>query len=337
MKIEEYYSGNYLPLNFYPWPNLQSPYVEQMGRDMDGWIDNEYTFLTPEQKKRYKKMRLHACTACMWPTLTYEQSIPCNRFMLQYVVLDDQVEHSSLEEIQYLRDRCTAILRGAPVRADENALYQHMALIRDEFRAFMPPNWLNRFADCFYIATRYGIELEHSFKAAKQPPSLLLFQTIREYCVLMHPYLLFGEIASGLILPDHIYEHIVMKKIMSHIVRVVAWQNDIHSFPKEVAKDTEVFNLILVLQREFNISLKEAAERTLQIHNKELADMMALHAEYRQFGAYQEHVDQFVYYAGVGLQGVNTFYLQETERYLHGGVGFAWPQGSASLTGKTTH
>ncbi|MBL1222322.1 hypothetical protein JET18_15835 [Chryseobacterium sp. L7] len=325
MRPEDYHSKDYLPLGHYPWPDLINPHAEQMGKDMDGWIDNDYTFLTEKQRTIYKKMRLHMCTARMWPDLTYEQSIPCNRFMLQYVALDDQVENSSLEEIQQLRIRCVDILKGAEPRADENALYQHMALIRDEFRALMPDMWVERFIYYFYQSFRYGIELEYPYKIAQRPPSLTLFKTIREYSVLMRPYLIFGEIESGLVLPEPIFEHIVVQKMISHMTLVVAWQNDIHSLPKEMAKGTEVFNLVFVLQQEYNLSLEDACSQAFRIHNEELAKLLALHAEYREFGEYQEHVDRFVYYAGVGLQGVNSFYL-ETERYRHGGVGFAWPE-----------
>ncbi|PWW17713.1 terpene synthase family protein [Chryseobacterium sp. AG844] len=325
MKPEEYHSKDYLPRGYYPWPDLISPHAEQMGKDMEGWIDNDYTFLTEKQREKYKKMRLHMCTARMWPDLTYEQSIPCNRFMLQYVTLDDQVEHSSPKEMEQMRNRCTAILRGEQPKPEENALYQHIALIRDEFRALMPAIWVERFIHYFYQSFRYGIELEYPYKKAERPPSLHLFKTIREYSVLMRPYLLFGEIESGLVLPEHIFEHIVFQKMISHMTLTVAWQNDIHSLPKEMAKGTEVFNLVFVLQQQYNLSLAEACSETFRIHNEEMAGFMTLHSEYREFGEYQEHVDQFVYYAGVGLQGVNTFYL-ETERYLHGGAGFAWPE-----------
>ena len=329
MKPEEYNSGDYLPLNYYPWPNLVNPHIEQMGKDMDTWIDNDYTFLTEIQKIRYKKMRLHACTACMWPHLTYDQVIPCNRFMLQYVVLDDQIEHSSPQEIEHLRMRCTAILRGEQPTPQENALYQHMALLRDEFKAFMPGIWMERFIDYFYITIRYGIELEHPYKVANRPPSLALFKVLREYNVLMLPYLTFGEIESGLILPEHIIEHPVVKRMITLLVRIIAWQNDIHSLPKELAKGTEIFNLVLVLQQEYQLSLEDASAEALRIHNEDLAELLALHKEYREFGEYQAHVDQFLYYSGIGIQGVNTFYLQETERYKHGGTGFAWPDAAS--------
>ncbi|MFX1704491.1 terpene synthase family protein [Chitinophaga sp. CC14] len=325
MKPEEFNSKDYLPCGYYPWPDLISPHAEQMGKDMDGWIDNDYTFLTEKQREKYKRMKLHICTARMWPDLTYEQSIPCNRFMLQYVAFDDQVEHSSLEEIQQLRNRCTAILKGDQPRPEENAIYQHMALIRDEFRALMPEIWVERFIYYFYQSVRYGIELEYPYKITQRPPSLTLFKTIREYSVLMRPYLIFGEIESGLVLPEHIFEHIVVQKIISHMTLVIAWQNDIHSLPKEMAKGTEVFNLVFVLQQQYNLSLEDACKEAFRIHNEEMAELLTLHAEYREFGEYQEHVDKFFYYAGVGIQGVNTFYL-ETERYLHGGVGFAWPE-----------
>jgi hypothetical protein len=201
-----------------------------------------------------------------------------------------------------------------------------MALIRDEFKAFMPEEWMERFIESFYITVRYGIELEHPYKIANRPPSLALFQVLREYSVLMFPYLTFGEIESGLILPKHILDHPVVKRMITLLVRIIAWQNDIHSLPKELAKVTEIFNLILVLQKENQLSLEEASAEALRIHNKDLEELLTLQKEYREFGEYQEHVDQFIYYSGIGIQGVNTFYLQETERYRHGGVGFAWPE-----------
>ncbi|HEY8959313.1 terpene synthase family protein [Chitinophaga sp.] len=331
MTPEEFNPRDYLPLNYYPWPNRVNPHLEQMGKDMESWIDNDYNFLTPKQIAKYKKMRLHACTAWMWPDLTYEQTIPCNRFMLQYVVLDDQLEDLSLEEKQLQRIRCMEILNGAPPLPEENAIYQHLALIRDEFRAFMPEIWMKRFIRYFYLTFRYGIEVEHSYKAANQPPpSFVVYKAIREYAVLMYPYLVLGEIESGLVLPDHIVDHCVFQRMMTLMVRIIIWQNDIHSLPKELAKGTEVFNVVFVLQRQYGLSLEDACKETLRIHNADLDELLTLHKEYREFGEYQEHVDKFVYYFGLAVQGVNTFYVQETERYLPGGKGFAWPEKSPS-------
>ncbi|MDR6527526.1 hypothetical protein J2787_002918 [Chryseobacterium rhizosphaerae] len=326
MEQYNYKSADYLPLGYYPWPDLINPHVDQMGRDMDFWIDNDYTFLTEKQREKYKRMKLQYRTARMLPQASYEQVLPCNKFMLFYIVLDDQLEHASLEEIEYQRDRFTAILKGDNPGPDENGLYRHVALLRDEYLAFMPAEWMERFIEDFYRATRYGIEVETPYKAAARPPSLALFKAIREYSVLMYPYLCWTEILPGFVIPKHISEHSVFQRIKALMVRVVAWQNDFHSLPKELAKKTEVFNLIIVLQEEYTISLEEACIKALRIHNEDLAELLELYNEYREFGVYQEYVDKYVYNFGLMIQGINTFYLQDTVRYLPGGVGFVWPE-----------
>lgn len=128
-----------------------------------------------------------------------------------------------------------------------------------------------------------------------------------------------------LVLPEHIFEHIVVQKIISHITLAVAWQNDIHSLPKEMAKGTEVFNLIFVFHNNIIFRWSMLARRPPASIMKHWQMLLPYMKKYREFGEYQEHKDKFVYYAGAGLQGLNTFYL-ETERYRHGRVGFAWPE-----------
>ncbi|WP_257667925.1 terpene synthase family protein [Parapedobacter tibetensis] len=331
MKPEEYNPSDYLPLNCYPWPNLINPHVDQMGKDMDAWIDNDYTFLTEKQREKYKKMRLHACTARMVPQASYEQAMPCNRFMLFHVAMDDQLEHAPLEEIEHQRERFTAILKGDNLAPGENGLYRHAALLRDEYLVFMPAEWMERFTEDFYRTTRYGIEVETPYKKATRPPSLALFKAIREYSVNMYPYLCWAEIQTGFVLPKHIAEHSILQRLRALMVRVIAWQNDFHSLPKELAKKTEVFNLILVLQQEHHISLAEACIEGLRIHNEDLTEFIALNDEFRGFGIYQEQVDNYIYHLGLMIQGINTFYIQDTMRYLPGGSGFAWPEVETGL------
>jgi hypothetical protein len=325
MTSEQYKSTDYLPKGYYPWPDIINPHVVQMGKDMDSWIDNDYTFLTEKQREKYKKMRLHACTARTAPHASYEQVIPCNRFLLFHVVMDDQLEHFSPAENEQLRERLTAILRGDDPRPDENALYHQMALLRDEHKAYMPAEWMERYAESFYRTFRYGIEVETPYKAATSPPPLVLFKAIREYSVLMYSYLDWAEIQTGFTLPNHLAEHPIIQRFRALTSRVIAWQNDFHSLQKEMAKQTEVFNLILVLQHEYNISLEEACAEAKRIHDEDVAEFIALHKTFQGFGVYQEQVDRYVFHLGLMMQGVNSFYM-ETERYLPGGVGFAWPE-----------
>lgn len=105
-------------------------------------------------------------------------------------------------------------------------------------------------------------------------------------------------------------------------------QNDFHSLPKELAKGTEIFNLMMVLQKEYNLSLEEACRKGLRIHDTALAEFIELAATLPDFGENHQQVVRYIDCMGIMTQGVNTFYLTDTRRYLHGGIGFAWPEKS---------
>jgi hypothetical protein len=238
--IEQFKSADYLPKGYCPWPDLISPDVEQMGKDMDGWIDKDYTFLTEKQREKYKKMRLHYCTARTAPHAVYEQIIPCNRFMLFHVVMDDQLEHATPDEYRYRRERYMEIIRGGDPKPEEDALFHHLALLRDEHKAYMPAEWMDRFIEAFYRTFKYGIEIEGPYKSASIPPPLVVYKVIREHSILMYPYQSWAEIETGFTLPQSYGNIRVIQRFRSLIEFIIAWQNDFHSFPKEIAKSRSV-------------------------------------------------------------------------------------------------
>jgi predicted metal-dependent phosphoesterase TrpH len=98
MKPEDFNPQDYLPQGCYPWPDLINPNIAQMEIDMNNWIDHDYTYLSEKARRKYKKMGFHLCTARMIPKASYEQTIPCNRFVLNFVVMDDQMEFATIEE-----------------------------------------------------------------------------------------------------------------------------------------------------------------------------------------------------------------------------------------------
>ena len=105
-----------------------------------------------------------------------------------------------------------------------------------------------------------------------------------------------------------------------------AWQNDFYSLRKELGLDTELMNLILVLKEVNKMSLEEAVNEAKRIHDADVAEFVALHENLPDFGVHQQQVYDYILSLGTILQGLNTHYIQDTERYLADGVGFAWPE-----------
>lgn len=318
----------YLPHNYYPWPDQINPHVAQAEEEYHSWCEQGYAYLPEKAREKYKRMKLHYCTARMVPDLSYGQLIPCIRFLLFQAVYDDQLEYCTREEIEQSRERLVGIFRGDEPTAEENGLYHQAALIRDEYRAFMPPEWIDRFVEGFHRVTRYGAAEEAAFKTNIEVPPLVLFRIIREYSVLMYPYIRWAEIQLERALPRHIIEHPVIGRINTLMARVVAWQNDFHSLPKELGLKSEVFNIVLVTQHEYALSsLEDAARVAMRTHDEDLMEFVALQANLPDFGTDNELVAQYVHYLGVMTQGINSFYIKDNSgRYLPLGAGFAWPE-----------
>lgn len=157
-------------------------------------------------------------------------------------------------------------------------------------------------------------------------PSLEYFKILREYSVNMYPYLYWADIEIGFVLPEVIDKHPVIQRLRALTSRIEAWQNDFYSLRKELGLDTELLNLILVLKEGNKISLEEAVNEAKRIHDADVAEFVALHENLPDFGVHQQQVYDYVLSLGTILQGLNTHYIQDTERYLAGGVGFAWPE-----------
>ena len=230
-----------------------------------------------------------------------------------------------------MRARLVDIFGGGQPARGELGLYHQAAKIRDEFLEFMPRSWMDRFTQSFHRITRYGVEDEMPYKAAKKTMSLAFYEINREYTVLMYPYLEMIEAETGFLLSDDVYNHPLIQRLRVLTSRIVGWQNDIQGLNKELSLETETSNLVIVLQRERELSLQDALTAAMEIHDKDLAEFVALEKLLPEFGSCQRQVERYVLGLGTFIQGVNSFYL-DTTRYLPGGAGFAWPSQEPSLS-----
>ncbi|WP_257667924.1 terpene synthase family protein [Parapedobacter tibetensis] len=328
MTPEQFNPQDYLPFGHYAWPNDVNPHIEQMGEDQALWIDTDYTYLSEEHRKKYKRMNLHYCIGRMYPYASYEGVTPCSRFVLFQTAFDDSLEFLTKEEVCRYGERLVTIFKGAQPTPEEHGLFRQAAIIRNEYRAVMPDEWLERFIEGFiegfHRVTKYGAAEEMPYKNSGTVPSLAYFQILREYSVLCIPYLYMVDVEFNSVLPKDIDEHPVIQRLRVLVSRLVGWQNDFHSLMKELRMNSETMNLIIVLQRKCNLSLKDALTEAMKINDADLAEFDALRADLPDFGLHHKQVEQFIFGLGVMLQGLNSFYYQNT-RYASDGSGFPWP------------
>ncbi|MFD2033974.1 terpene synthase family protein [Belliella marina] len=246
-----------------------------------------------------------------------------HRYVVFHTIFDDQLEYATKEEVSYYCKRLVAIFRGDSLAPGDPGYFNQAAVIRDEFRAFMPEEWMKRLADTFYTVTRYGALEEVTYKANQTVPSLALFKVIREYSIVIFPYFYLVDAQVNLVLTEDVERHPVIQRVRSLWSRIIAWQNDIQGLKKELSKDTEVMNIVIVLQRKYNLSLEDALIEAMKIHDDDLAELVALQADLPDFGIPADEIKQLFHGWGSLIQGLNTFYLRDTNRYDPSC--FAWP------------
>src|SRR5690606_13656479 len=88
---------------------------------------------------------------------------------------------------------------------------------------------------------------------------------------------------------------------------------------KELLRDNDTINLVLVLQHEHDLSLEDAYAAAMQVHDRDLREFLSLQQALPDFGIHQNAVARYVGDMGLFLQGQKTWYEAHTTRYQPGG------------------
>ncbi len=300
----------------YPWPDLVNPHFDQMKEDLESWLDTDFTFLSVKTRESYKRMGLHGATARMLAIApTYEHASACNRFMIWITTFDDYCGLCTVEEVDDIHKRIMGILKGNQPLPDAHPHDKIMAQIRDEYLAVTSPEWLETFTFFMDRYIKYGMRAEAPYKTTGTFPPRNYYMIFREYSIAMYAYEPWAELGLGFVLPKEISAHPVIQRIQALTCRIMSWQNDVYSLKKEIARKGEVINLVLIIQHEENISLEEATQKVVSIHNEDVAEFVALHENLPDFGDWNDRVYQYVLYQGMMIQGLNTWYIKDTLRY----------------------
>lgn len=316
------------PIPSYPFADLLSPHAARLQADVDAWIDTDYAFLSAAARARYKRMSIAYVTArCISGTEDYSHLVPVNRFMFWATVFDDYYEFCTADELKYLMGRIVTIMNGGSLLSTENGIFRQAQLMTGELQALMPPGWIDGMIRdiCLYID---GMIREIPYKVAKQIPPLEAFLSIRELSIGVYPFVYLMQTNHRFIFPEQISRHPVLCRLVQLTSRLSAWLNDFMSFPKEVGRESEVMNLVLVVQREYGLTLEAAYTEALRLHDAEVAEFMSLAASLPDFGGYQAAVVAYVRLLGAMVQGQLSWYLNDTVRYAPGG--YAEPEYSGT-------
>ena len=309
-----------VPKCHYPWPTITSPIANAFDEEEKIWFDNDYTFLSEEGVKRCKKQLPSRVATYMNPTCeSIDLMRPCARLMIYITVFDDFFELTPVKELMPIANRVYEVMLGEDPRPEELGILRQMAQARKEWIANgMPQFWIERVSKNFYEFMVYGIMEETPFKLSQKRtyPLLAHYLNFRRYSIGMGP---FGDLidpATNFALPVHIYNHPIIQRCSQLLALLIVIQNDFASLKKELERESEFMNIILILRHQYKISYQEACTEAMRIHDEYAKELNDLHASLPDFGPYQEQVYNYVYHIKLQVSGCENWYHNSgTKRY----------------------
>lgn len=308
------------PIPTYPFPEIVSPFEERIREEVNQWLNEEYTFLSEEMREKYKRYDFGASVALTLPYIKeYHLLLPCARYMLLGFMLDDYLEKCSFQEMDTIRERIIAIMYGPEhFSTQDHFLYRQIAKLRDEL-IHLPKEWYNRFAESINSTLR-GVQDESIYKKVKQFPPLVHLRLIREQSVGIHPLTLLMLLEwGGMLIPKDVFDHPVMRHLRKLTASILADHNDFVSLPKELSRgNEEVINVVLSIQQEEQLTLREAYQKAIQLHLRDLSDFITLQKSLPFFGAYQKAAESYALRLSTIIQGMSAWNARNY-RYSYGG------------------
>ncbi|NML38715.1 hypothetical protein HHL17_16015 [Chitinophaga sp. G-6-1-13] len=121
---------------------------------------------------------------------------------------------------------------------------------------------------------------------------------------------------AGLRIPEKVYTHPVVRKIELEISLLGCLSNDLHSIRREAELEEGGFNLILIAQRELNLTLDDAIDFVADEHTRHLQEFETARTLLPDFGD-RINTQLAKYIAGVYqiVRGYDDWAVLDTERY----------------------
>ncbi len=313
-----------VPRLAYPWATIPSPRTDGFLDEETEWLDRDYReMLGDDGVRRWISQEITRVAAYMAPTVdSVEVMRPTARFIVYETVFDDHYGMTPIEKFAPIRDRVFSVMRGDDnPRPGDPGILRQMATGRDEFLAAgMPQFWVERMALSFWQFTTWGIMPEWTYRTTGTCPPLDLFLEVRAYSIGQQAYGLLAELSSGFTVPENLYHHPVVTRIRHLQAIIIAIQNDMASIGKEVARDSETFNIMFVLRDQYGISLQEAAAKTLEIANGYIAELDRLVSPLPDFGPHRQGMETWAHHMVLQITGLDAWYWTSgTTRYQPSG------------------
>ncbi|MEC5145436.1 hypothetical protein [Chitinophaga sp. 212800010-3] len=268
-----------LPVMRYPFPSAVNHYANEAQEHVTDWVQTYGLLKTEKAFLRFQKARFAWLAARAFPDAGLHELCIIADFNTWLFILDDQCDEAAVgrraEYLKSLMAGLMSILRyNKQLTATEGGLPAALSSIWERMRAVSSPAWRLRFIrsmDDYFLSCIWEAEN----REAGRTPSVSDYVRMRPYTGALLADIEAIEIIEKIYLPRPVAEHALLQRMIEACNNIVCWANDLMSCAKE-ARQGDVHNLVLVLKEAGNLSLQEAINEALRMHNEEVAIFVAL-------------------------------------------------------------
>lgn len=265
--------------------------------------------------------RFELLTSLVYPDANFDELTICNDFITYLFYVDDQAEEDEAygkqpERLQrYFQAHIAALREGTWVPEDD-AAGRLLLDIRARLASRASRRWLKRFAADVAGYLLRGTVMGAQHWTAGDVPELEEYAAQRRWdsAVLCTQDLI--EIAGGGELSSRMLGLPEWFQLRNLCTSVVAFTNDLVSYPKEVLRHGSPNNLVHVVSRHQGLSFEDAIDRVIEIINDDVAVFEHVAARLASLGA---RVDERFYRYVAGQRAWMSGNLRwsiETGRYV---------------------
>ena len=270
------------PAVFCPFPPRVSPHLTAVQRYAVAWATRHGFLPTSRQRAGFARARFASLMSRAYPDATYADLCLAVSWLTVTFVLDDYLETTLGREPDRQRELADQILGlfagGSRPDLVERPLAGALSEVWTRTVARTGPAWRQRFVGhvAEYLAANVW---EATNRRRGRVPPVYEYVRMRRHTAATAMFFDLLEALAGLPPEVHPFTEAGLALLRTHADNIVAWFNDLVSWPKE-AVSGDPHNLVLVVRHELGLPMAEAVAHVVDRHDREVRAFIAARDRY---------------------------------------------------------
>lgn len=304
----------------YPFSFDFCPFLEEADKNILEWIKSFDLLPTEDAVQRYQRENYVRWAARTFPFADKSGFLLAASWSALFFIVDDIIAAAGSTKVAHtlnsikqgaidvlIHDKSIERGTDSNFAACFSDLWQRMKKHTDQ-------EWQQWFVE-ESIKMFKAWEMELALQMPDKKMDLETYIKMRPYFSGGHMVVCLLSLATKHNFPTYIYKHDTIQQLQLMAIRMASWANDIHSLGKELTKEG-TGNLVSLFMEEKQLSLREALDETIKLHNSDLAKFLTLEASLPSFGLeIDPEVKKYVRALKAVVSGSHEWAVNETDRY----------------------